>query len=386
MAKRSRRRGGRGARFFTGEPDGLHPGDDIGNRKKRSQSNLPPDDIGNRRKPDEELRLPPDNVGNRVEASPTHEVSGALADIGGRRGRRGGRPRGQGQPVRIGRYIVGGVNPLVAGNTARAMKAHEEFHENKRPRRDDEEGGGRRRRDVDGQAAQGDVSQRRAQRFFNFAEDDRFTYALKSDPGDKRKEAGDAVDNVLKHAGRDAEVIAHIVDDGERPKVLVTIEEKAEEPLFVLGNSALMSLNYLVNKIVNRYPDDRIRLAILPASDEQMYRDMLAEHRAQADPSDAEPEEASPAEEPKPKPKPRPRAKKAAGATKVAKKSGPAERVSIGSFQVPKAGGPKPEEAAEAEPEKATKKKAAKKATKKTTKKATKKVAAKAASTKAAEG
>ena len=27
-----------------------------------------------------------------------------------------------------------------------------------------------------------------------------------------------------------------------------------------------MSLNYIVNKVVNRYPDDRIRLAVLPAA------------------------------------------------------------------------------------------------------------------------
>ena len=82
-----------------------------------------------------------------------------------------------------------------------------------------------------------------------------------------------------------------VTEDGDKPKLLVTIEEKgpharvdrlgegASEPLFVMGNGALLSLNYLANKVVNRYPDDRIRLAVLPSSDEPLYLESLDEHQ-----------------------------------------------------------------------------------------------------------
>lgn len=317
---RPRRRHGRGGAPFTGEPNGLQPGDDIGNRRSFKQTQLPPDNIGNRKDPEEEAWVPNDDVGNRIDAAPTHEISGALASIDGRRRRKKG-----GQPhQRVGRYIVGGVNPVVAGNVQRAVEAMKEADERKQLERmaqraaaganasadagysaegaplDEEGRRGRRRRrrrrdgreQVDGQAAQ-EVSERRAQRFFDFEEDDRFEYVLKSDPERKRQDAHDAVANVLAGAGRDAEVKSRVLDDDNRPKVIVTIDEKgpaeslpaerrteaSAEPLFVLGNAALMSLNYLVNKIVNRYPDDRIRLAILPAADEQLYLESLAEHR-----------------------------------------------------------------------------------------------------------
>ena len=83
------------------------------------------------------------------------------------------------------------------------------------------------------------------------------------------------------------------LEDGDRPKVLISIDEKgvadqveknqlsprAGEPLFALGNAALMSLNYLVNKVVNRYPDDRIRLAILPKMDAEQYLNALKAHQ-----------------------------------------------------------------------------------------------------------
>jgi hypothetical protein len=49
-----------------------------------------------------------------------------------------------------------------------------------------------------------------------------------------------------------------------------------------MGNAALLSLNYLANKVVNRYPDDRIRLAVLPAADERLYLESLEEHQRRA--------------------------------------------------------------------------------------------------------
>ena len=124
MGFRSRRRhrgdkggyqGGGGQGFaFTGEANGLQPGDDVGNRKSFKPVIVPPEDIGNRRDPDEEDEVPYDDVGNRIEANPTHEVSGILLDMDPKKRKR--RAKGtQTITERVGRYIVGGVNPLIAG-------------------------------------------------------------------------------------------------------------------------------------------------------------------------------------------------------------------------------------------------------------------------------
>jgi hypothetical protein len=356
--KRRHRGGGGGGQhhhhhqgFGTGEPNGLQPGDDIGNRKSFKVVPVPPDDIGNRKDPEEAEWIPEDSIGNRIDAAPTHELSGILLELDGKRRRR--RPKGVAAPERVGRYFVGGVNPLIATNIPRPFpgksldeslpggapapfsddaEQRAEHGQNGQPRDwaegsgegapiDGEagfeggegEGGGRRRRrrgrgrdQVDGVAAQ-EVSERRAQRFFDFEEDDRFDYTLKTSAEQKRKDAEDAVRSIVVESGRDATVLARLIEDGSRPKVLVTIDERgpasslpperrapnANEPLFVMGNAALMSLNYLVNKIVNRYPDDRIRLAILPAADERLYVDALAEHqklrRGQPAPQPAQP-------------------------------------------------------------------------------------------------
>ncbi|HEY4222365.1 MAG TPA: hypothetical protein VGO62_13515 [Myxococcota bacterium] len=316
----------------NGEPNGLQPGDDVGNRRSFKAAIVPPDDIGNRKDPDEGEWIPEDNVGNRIDAAPTHELSGVLLDLNGKHRRR--RPKGVSAPERVGRFFVGGVNPLIATNVPRAFpgktleeslngtsaQQHQERPQHSdgglpRPDGDGEDSDGatfdgdgrdsrRQRRGRDRgdlpaqqqqqpqqQGQRGDVSERRAQRFFDFEEDDRFDYTLKTPAEQKRKDAEDAVRNVVVEAGRDATVLARLIEDGKRPKVLVTIDERGPAAalaperkseggaLFVMGNAALMSLNYLANKIVNRYPDDRIRLAILPAADERLYLDALADHQ-----------------------------------------------------------------------------------------------------------
>ena len=400
-----RRRSSR--KFSFGAPDGLQPGDDLGNRFKKGQGQLPPDDIGNRKDPEDNKPLPPDEVGNRIDINPTHSHSGVLADLDKRKNRR--RPKGAAPLVRIGRYFVGGVNPIVAGNTARAMKAHEE-HEEARSSAHQEEG--RRRRHDENN----DISERRIKRFFDFQEDDRFDYALTTAPEDKRALAEDTIQNVLTHSGREAKVQAHLIEDGTRPKVLVTIDEKgahasipedrrsddSDAPIFVLGNNALMSLNYLANKIVNRYPSDRIRLAILPQSHEQEYRDALSsyqEKRALKDENNDEGKAKSKRREPRAKDEakvdeaPRRNIPKPAPPKSTARKE-PFERVSlsaIGSGEVSlKESAPK-KVTKKASTKKvtqkgATKKVAKKAATKKVTKKAaTKKVAKKAATKKVAK-
>lgn len=330
MGFRSRRRhrSDKGNFNWTGEANGLQPGDDVGNRKSFKPVLVPPEDIGNRRDPDEEEEIPREDVGNRIEANPTHELSGILLDLDPKKRKR--RAKGGNAPIeRVGRYVVGGVNPLIAGGN-RPLPPAPEFSDDDRSNdgqdndrddsqddRGDRQGRGdrqdrqdrgqddrgdqprrserkRRFEQVDGAVAQ-EVSERRVQRFFDFEEDDRFEYNLKSTPDQKRSDALRFVDDVLREAGRNAVIHAKVIDDGDKPKLLVTIEEKgpharvpaervgegSADPLFVLGNGALLSLNYLVNKVVNRYPDDRIRLAVLPASDEALYLAALAEHRKQ---------------------------------------------------------------------------------------------------------
>jgi hypothetical protein len=296
--------GGGGQGFaWTGEANGLQPGDDVGNRKSFKPVVVPPEDIGNRRDPDEDDDVPFDDVGNRVEANPTHEVSGILLNMDPKK--RKGRAKGQNAapPERVGRYIVGGVNPLIAGGNRMPPQPPPEehsaevhaFERPERPERQPQPEKKKKFEQVDGRAAQ-EVSEKRVQRFFDFEEDDRFDYTLKSTPEQKRAEALRFVDDVLRESGRNAIVQARIIEDGDKPKLLVTIEEKgphgklpaeripadASEPLFVMGNAALMSLNYLANKVVNRYPDDRIRLAVLPASDEKLYLESLEEHQKRA--------------------------------------------------------------------------------------------------------
>lgn len=316
--KHRRHRGGGGGggghhhhySFGTGEANGVQPGDDIGNRRQMKPVHVPPDDLGNRKDPEESEWVPEDSVGNRIEASPTHELSGVLLGLDARRRRR---PKGVSAPERVGRYLVGGVNPLIAANVPRPFpgKTLEDSlggpttrpYDEGRAQLDDEggassngagaENGRRERRERRGGDGAQELSERRTQRFFDFEEDDRFEYTLKTTAEQKRADAETCVRDIVTQAGRDATVVARLIEDGTRPKVLVTVEERgaaaslpaerraasAAEPLFVMGNGALMSLNYLVNKIVNRFPDDRIRLAILPAADERLYVDALAEHR-----------------------------------------------------------------------------------------------------------
>jgi len=318
--------------LFQGEPFGINPGDDVGNRKAKDARQLPPDDIGNRKDDEPGFIMPPDDVGNRVDAMPTHDLSGVLSELHGKRAGQNTRPRrarGSVPQVRLGRYVLGGVNPLVSLDQFRAQKAQEDENERRQQggqrerfertpdavnggdgastsrnerfeqNRNENRGDARfdrnrpRRGEYDAQSAEPVVGERRIQRFFDFDEDDRFEYTLKSTPDEKREAARASVTEIVNGASRDATVDAVVIDDGDKPKVVVTIEERgpaaslasdrraksAADPLFVLGNPALMSLNYLVNKIVNRYPADRIRLAIIPHGDLQAYKDALAQHR-----------------------------------------------------------------------------------------------------------
>jgi hypothetical protein len=129
-----------------------------------------------------------------------------------------------------------------------------------------QQGGGRPQQGQQG--GQGGAQQHghgHSQGHTGFEEDDEgFRYQLKSDPDVKRQSALNAVQEVLKHAGRTATVKATVFPEAFGPRVVVEIKEQDPQgPLFSRGTPALGAVTFLVNKIVNRYPDDRIRLSIV---------------------------------------------------------------------------------------------------------------------------
>lgn len=284
---------------FRGPPDGLQPGDSVGNRRSFREIKVPADDMGNRadtgRNPDS-IR---DDIGNSVEIAPTHSQSGVL--FGESKMRR--RKEEFHHPMRQGRYIVGGVNPLVNGVLTylpNGLEAETESDEGEAeefdssPDMEGEPGSAssrskkrRRKRKNESRESfgQDESSERRLRRLFDFEEDDRVEYILTSDPEQKRLAAEVAVRTIMERAGRLADVNAVLLQNESRSSVLVLIDEKgvhpsvpaerraadADKPLLSSGDIELTALNFLVNKIVNRYPNDRIRLAVLPKADEEEY-------------------------------------------------------------------------------------------------------------------
>lgn len=93
---------------------------------------------------------------------------------------------------------------------------------------------------------------------------ERQVYTLKSAPDEKRILAETTVRTLLGFLSQDLKVEASLTQQEEQPCVLVKIAgaPHLQEAVFKSGSSALVALNFLVNKVVNRYPDDRIRLII----------------------------------------------------------------------------------------------------------------------------
>lgn len=232
---------------FYGQPDGLQAGDSIGNRRSFKEMQVPADDIGNRTSLAGRLDLIRDDIGNSIESAPTHVLNSTSVGSDGRTRRR--KEEGAHQPMRIGRYIMGGVNPIVTGANVYGqtpVAAPVPVYTPRQVSQDDEE---------------------------------RVEYILTSDPEMKRVQAEEAVKKIMEKAGRVAEVLAVLSQDEERRySVAVSINDKglderftgenradnADQPIFVIGSPETLALNFIVNKIVNRYPNDRIRLTVNP--------------------------------------------------------------------------------------------------------------------------
>ncbi|MDA0698209.1 MAG: hypothetical protein O2793_17670 [Proteobacteria bacterium] len=265
---------------------GNNSSDNIGNRKSFKEIRIPADDIGNRNEAKRRAELMRDDIGNSIEVAPTHSLNSAMVGNDGKP-RRSREPSIN--PQRVGRYLVGGVNPVVAGGNQPAL-VEETFAEDdsfsdsgrgfssndsNRPARNKKRRKKRRpESQVTNNVSVSDSAERRLKRLFDFDEDDRFEYILTSDPEQKRAVAEETVVTIFAKSGREVIVNAKLLKNDTRQSVLVVIEEQSSQstkPLFVRGSVELTALNFLVNKIVNRYPNDRIRLVVLPKIDEEEY-------------------------------------------------------------------------------------------------------------------
>ncbi|MEI6805325.1 MAG: hypothetical protein WCK49_02325 [Myxococcaceae bacterium] len=210
---------------------GNNPGDSVGNRRSIKDIRIPNDDVGNHLEVFRTNENTPDNLGNSVDIAPTHQLSGITY-----------RKKSDAAPlVRMGKYLVGGVNPAVAG------LAHL-IPEPPAPPAPQENSG----------APAAPATDKRLRRLFEFDEDDRVEYTLSSTPEEKRAQAESAVNTIFETGSLTAEITATLEESEEKSSVLVLVNS----PVFKTGELPLAALNFLVNKIVNRLPSDRIRLAV----------------------------------------------------------------------------------------------------------------------------
>jgi hypothetical protein len=286
MSSRNRYRS-TGQAMSWGNLNGMHSGDSVGNRRSFKEIRVPADDIGNRNDFGKHLDSVRDDIGNSIDLAPTHSLNSSMVGADGKTRRR---KEDMASSVRVGRYIMGGVNPVVAGGNPIVSKGsidsegpgtfypvvnessgddEQVLHNKKRHKKSKNEFRG------NDAGFLGESAERRLRRLFDFDEDDRFEYVLSSDPEQKRLAAEETVKSILEKSGRLAEVTSMLLKNANRQSVLVIMDENrldnADKPLFVRGSVELTALNFIVNKIVNRYPNDRIRLAVLPKIDEEEY-------------------------------------------------------------------------------------------------------------------
>lgn len=257
------------------ESDGLQAGDGIGNRQKFSQNRISADDVGNRLPAAEQSGAVRDDIGNFIGTAPTHEQSGVLAGFESR-----GRRRKESSENRNSSYMVGGVNPLVSGSHA-LMSMHETMEDKERYKSGESEaqdgrtssretsGAGRGRRSE----RSSDSSDRWLKRLLEFEDDDRGENVTSPDAKQKAHQAREVLGEVFEKVGIMAAIGTEVVTESASGKqsVIVSFEDidLSAEPstrlsnVFATGSLSLLALNFLVNKIVNRVPEERVRVQVL---------------------------------------------------------------------------------------------------------------------------
>lgn len=214
---------------------GINPGDSVGNRRSSKEIRIPNDDIGNHLEIFRTNENTPDNLGNSIDIAPTHQLSGITH-----------RKKADAAPlIRMGRYLVGGVNPAVAG------LAHLIPDETPAPARIQNQEAG-------STPASGPGVDKRLRRLFEFDEDDRVEYTLTSTPEEKRAQAELAMKTIFEAGQLPAEITTTLEQSEAKSSVNILVNS----PVFKAGDLPLAALNFLVNKIVNRLPSDRIRLSV----------------------------------------------------------------------------------------------------------------------------
>ncbi|MES2504348.1 MAG: hypothetical protein V4534_05660 [Myxococcota bacterium] len=218
---------------------GNEPGDGGGNRRSVKDLKVPYDGIGNQLEHGGQIHYAPDNVGNSIDSAPTHHLSSVTR-----------KKSEHAAPQRLGRYLAGGVNPLVVAGLSHlnpdnnpAVVTGAEAAPTPRP--------------VSNQAQ----NDKRLRRLFEFDEDDRAEYSLTSTPEEKCAQIEQTVKKLFDLGHAPVELTCHVEQVNEKPFVSVAVKT----PLFKNDEISMAALNFLVNKMVNRAHSDRIRLAVKAA-------------------------------------------------------------------------------------------------------------------------
>jgi len=254
---------------FSTESDGMQAGDSVGNRQKFSETRISADDIGNRLGASENLELVRDDIGNSIGGAATHMQSGILAGIDGRSRRR----RENGADSRGPGYAVGGVNPVVSGNHALVSMfapAKEEQAAVAKEQEPRPEGDNRRNQRRNEKSPES--SDRWLKRLLEFDDDERVETPSTADPKQKATQARTVLSEIFDKAGIVAAIGTQVSADEEsgRPSVTVSFEDidPSVDPksrlstVFAENSLSLLALNFLVNKIVNRVPEERLKVNV----------------------------------------------------------------------------------------------------------------------------
>jgi hypothetical protein len=272
----------------------------VGNRRGSYDQRIPPDDIGNRVTRSFNEMIPHDDVGNSLAGAATHLITSSTPVRekrqrgGGRSGAhptyqrpgfshtmQGGHGQGQSQSQHSG---LRGSSQESGGGFERLDRGERGGRLQDRRRGGERSGGGDRnqmlRRGPLGDAGKSGGQNapmgqsRRSQdpylrKLFHFGDEDESNFSLKSTPEVKQQVALEAVRKILTHMERNAEVDARLLTGGNhgKPELVLLISESAPAngvKMLMDNDGTSLALNFLVNKIVNRYPDDRIKLSVMP--------------------------------------------------------------------------------------------------------------------------
>ncbi len=207
---------------------GLDSGDGVGNRKSQKEIQIPHDGIGNYISSEERAYEIPDNLGNSIDSAPTHQLNSAY------------RKKSEQAPhQRMGRYIIGGVNPVVAG-LSHLIPVEQPAQQAEKP------------------ADKQDKNDKRLKRLFDFDDEGNAEFTLTSTPEEKRAQAELALQTIFEAASSSADITVTLDSANDKPSVLATVKST----LFKPEELPTAALGFLVNKIVNKMPNDRIRLAL----------------------------------------------------------------------------------------------------------------------------